>query len=1320
MGKKRHKKQQQYSNAPISASASPQPPRNSVALAPRQIRQGDGHSEDSGSLHEARDQLTPPTPDPSTDSTESKSRNKICRVFNTTTEENRRSDDSLKFRGGGEGEVGEDEGRLYEGSSRTIYDTSKSETNLLSACDQAEYPNKATQKSQEEVQSDQRIDSQSVESFKSFSSISRGSPTETPTKTDSFSPNNAIESSEKVQVVMRSTGRNSRDTNNNDRSNNYSKETETVNRENDYKSSEESSVIQPVPPRRKSTEQRLSIRSSTREITSSDRESDVEDSVPVPVAVMRRSRTAKLEGNVNAAYKGDTISSAKDLNVEESSFVNNYNSKQEMTRINRRIKPLPAVDIRLNSESTGIGKSKSFSMDNLYPMRGSRGQDDKGQSIHMNAILRNSSTRNISKNQSTSVAANLLNLDFVTRDLLNVANSLGAYPIGRPLDDVSDSMPTLEQFTTIRLNILKSTSKLLDSVSGMLRTPHSVKLDTINLLCLQLKTNLHMVENFALELLSKSVHRDSVQLSKRIRNQLKILKDVNSGISRYLESLEQTDVTEDVESAKVKLGNIVLLTRGIPLIVRTLAAFVTRILEVPHVTPSTSSVDERSQDTDHVITSYSNSPDILDTTPSFESPGARATPTSISSVENTDIDEDMNREQSIRVTVSESPELNESNTNNTPNKCTESNQNHEIRFERNGHSTAIVPTTSEARHQRNVVSGSGKATPYDVEFLTQDRQSPAKQTLNRDVKIKNEERNERYSRSKLLQADFQKNKNENQQTYGLRSSDNLNGQNGQQIIIDSAEKDRNSTSSGSSTKDTLAQRISDYKIKTATSDKRQIHHQKSESGQATSVEIHPRSTQTLFTYNQDTMPFTGVISSKSPNILSSTIQRSSQTGTGISGSYSPQSPAKFSQPFARTSDKFLPGFSLSDSTDYDNISSRNFEYSTRPTMDSVKPPDLPPKMKDYQKIKHDSAFDSDPLSLVAMLADDKSRRHSASLQHISRNSQSHDMLNNSAQSSSRASRQTERLTVGGTRHHSAEKEHSRSTSGFLSSPERSPMRHRAATAEGSLMMHPHPATRRAERGSQRNVQQSRSQQQLVKDQLPDSWMSFSDLSTPDVRTSGVSSSVQRELEELRQQAEHHSVSAHTDIIGSLDKYEINPSLKGVSPSCLQTISETRGIVKSDQFPRQGNKEPNRTSPNSEDSRLLLFYCDQISQHWTVIDSAASAFFRCIDRRQPPKIFVTHSQFVILAGRKMAYLGGLLVRSLSNEDSKQWIESYCNRLCESLKMSVRATREAALNYGSQSHQQLMVDSVKDVSDWALDLKDMVFRLAYLSRSMQIAA
>jgi len=136
--------------------------------------------------------------------------------------------------------------------------------------------------------------------------------------------------------------------------------------------------------------------------------------------------------------------------------------------------------------------------------------------------------------------------------------------------------------------------------------------------------------------------------------------------------------------------------------------------------------------------------------------------------------------------------------------------------------------------------------------------------------------------------------------------------------------------------------------------------------------------------------------------------------------------------------------------------------------------------------------------------------------------------------------------------------------------------------------------------------------------------------------------------------------------------------------------------------------------NGKDRRLLMFYCDQMTGHWNVLDNAASAFFHCMDRRQPPKVFVAHSKFVIVAGHKMAYLGDVLARNIDDDNAQDWIVAHSNRLCNSLKMAVRATKEAALSFPAVPEQQLMVDCVKEVTDWAIELKEVVDRLAYIGR------
>ena len=196
-------------------------------------------------------------------------------------------------------------------------------------------------------------------------------------------------------------------------------------------------------------------------------------------------------------------------------------------------------------------------------------------------------------------------------------------------------------------------------------------------------------------------------------------------------------------------------------------------------------------------------------------------------------------------------------------------------------------------------------------------------------------------------------------------------------------------------------------------------------------------------------------------------------------------------------------------------------------------------------------------------------------------------------------------------------------------------------------------------------------------------VSESELETPEFRASGVSQTVVDQLEALQRQANAQAVVMHTDSTAGYD--------------CFNTPSAHH-----------------QSTLSAEDRRLLMFYCDQMTGHWNVLDNAASAFFYCMDRRRAPKVFVSHSKFVIVAGHKMAYLGDVLARSIEDSNAQDWIVAHSNRLCTSLKTTVRATKEAALAYPSVPEQQAMVDLIKEVTDWAIELKEVVDRLVYTGR------
>jgi len=373
--------------------------------------------------------------------------------------------------------------------------------------------------------------------------------------------------------------------------------------------------------------------------------------------------------------------------------------------------------------------------------------------------------------------------------------------------------------------------------------------------------------------------------------------------------------------------------------------------------------------------------------------------------------------------------------------------------------------------------------------------------------------------------------------------------------------------------------------------------------------------------------------------------------------------------------------------------------------DDSEPPLLPPKLNNYQNSDRNSAFDSDPrCKLQSSSGDNKTQPH---LRYSAINSRMVKCSNDLGRKSSK-SRSTQLVS---------------NEAMFIDSPPM--MRKQRSGSYGHS-------------GSFHVRQHSNSNQQLEKDGTigVDRGISTSDLVTPDIRVaSGVSLSVQTELEELRRQADSHSVSTYDDVSALLNNLEIPSPADHAGRYTMwtgrHTNIQTEAGMNKEQFGHPG--VPNNRSPVTRgtlanlDMQLLLYYSNQISQHWSVIDNAASVFFRSIEGRPSPKLFVTHSQFIILGGRKMTYLGELLARGLSemgaswemeqdssgSKNARELVESYSNKLCEALKESVIATRDAALEYPSVSHVQHMVDAIKDVTDWALNLKDIVFRLAYLS-------
>ena len=131
-----------------------------------------------------------------------------------------------------------------------------------------------------------------------------------------------------------------------------------------------------------------------------------------------------------------------------------------------------------------------------------------------------------------------------------------------------------------------------------------------------------------------------------------------------------------------------------------------------------------------------------------------------------------------------------------------------------------------------------------------------------------------------------------------------------------------------------------------------------------------------------------------------------------------------------------------------------------------------------------------------------------------------------------------------------------------------------------------------------------------------------------------------------------------------------------------------------------------------DKQILSFYAPQVESHSGVLVSAIDAFFQSIEYNQPPKIFIAHSKFVVLAAHKMVYIADTLHRNITSEEVRNKIMACANYLCDNLKTTVTSTKNAALQYPSVQAVQDMVDKVVDVSHTANELKLVILQASAL--------
>jgi hypothetical protein len=144
-----------------------------------------------------------------------------------------------------------------------------------------------------------------------------------------------------------------------------------------------------------------------------------------------------------------------------------------------------------------------------------------------------------------------------------------------------------------------------------------------------------------------------------------------------------------------------------------------------------------------------------------------------------------------------------------------------------------------------------------------------------------------------------------------------------------------------------------------------------------------------------------------------------------------------------------------------------------------------------------------------------------------------------------------------------------------------------------------------------------------------------------------------------------------------------------------------------------DNEPGKIKPlEFEDKQVLAFYAEQLETHSTLLTNSIDAFFSCIESNQAPKVFISNSKFVVVSAHKLVYIGDSIHRNLKHEIVRSKIIQCANYLCDCLKLTVTATKTAALQYPSVPAVQEMVDQVVKVSHAAHNLKVLVSQASKL--------
>ena len=169
---------------------------------------------------------------------------------------------------------------------------------------------------------------------------------------------------------------------------------------------------------------------------------------------------------------------------------------------------------------------------------------------------------------------------------------------------------------------------------------------------------------------------------------------------------------------------------------------------------------------------------------------------------------------------------------------------------------------------------------------------------------------------------------------------------------------------------------------------------------------------------------------------------------------------------------------------------------------------------------------------------------------------------------------------------------------------------------------------------------------------------------------------------------------------------------GLTQKFQERLQQLQGDNNNISKPGEGGSGGSKSKPclHPNDRQLLSFYAGQVGTHTAQLVNAIDAFFQCIEYNQPPKVFIAHSKSVVMAAHRMVYICDTIHRNLLNEEVRVKVMACANYLCDCLKLTVTATKGAALQYPSVVTVQEMVDRVVDVSHASNEIKLVITQAA----------